>query len=373
MRVLHCAALLSPPSGIRMQMQWDELAASKLCISWKVKLFCPRPECEGSSIAQYSSWVEVVKGGIFRKVFAWLALWIEYNIWLYSVRKDYDAFILRYNVHDPFQLLFIFLCRRPVYLVHHTLEEPELAMGGGLAGWIRSKLESLIGRYAIKASAGTIGVTKEIINYERRRAGLDRRKDFLYPNGVYYRSETLSDRRGDALELLFVASSFAPWHGLDLLLNELSSTIHPFVLHIVGDVCNDDRNRASNDDRVVFHGHLNQEDIRKIAEKCSLGLSSFALDRNGMKEACTLKVREYLLMGLPVYAGHSEVFPQSFKFYRNGPVSFVGIIDFARTVKSASRQQVSDAARPYIDKVIMLDSLYRSLVGDNDVDRHAGG
>lgn len=352
-----------------MQMQWEKLAASKLFISWQVQLFCPRSERVEISIAHHSRWIKVVRDGVFWKGYAWLVLRVEYYLWLYSVRKEYDAFMLRYNVHDPFQLLFIVLCRRPVYLIHHTLEEPELAMGEGLRGWVRSKLESLIGKYAIKASAGTVGVTQEIINYERERARLrlDRRRDYLYPNGVYYERETVDDRRGDILEFLFVASSFVPWHGLDLLLDNLSSTNEKFVLHVVGDVFSEDRGRASSDERVLFHGHLDPSSIRRIAEKCSLGLSSFGLGRKGMKEACTLKVREYLLMGLPVYAGHEEVFPESFQFYRNGPVSFLEIIDFARVVKSVSRQQVSDAARPYIDKVVILDALYHNLVGDNHV------
>lgn len=352
-------------------MQWEKLAASKLFLSWQVKLFCPRAERVESSIAHHSRWIKVVKGGVFWKVYAWLVLRVEYYLWLYSVRQEYDAFILRYNVHDPFQLLFMVFCGRPVYLVHHTLEEPELAMEEGLRGWVRSRLESMIGKYAIKASAGTVGVTQEIINYERKRARLNRRKDYLYPNGVYYERETVDDLRGDILEFLFVASSFVPWHGLDLLLDDLSSTNERFVLHVVGDVFSDDRGRAPNDERVLFHGHLDPSSIRQIAEKCSLGLSSFGLGRKGMKEACTLKVREYLLMGLPVYAGHEEIFPESFRFYRNGPTSFLEIIDFARSVKSVSRQQVSDSARPYIDKALILNSLYQSLVGDSNTSHHA--
>ncbi|MGE8359085.1 hypothetical protein [Pseudomonas sp.] len=362
MKVLHAAALLSPPSGIVSQMEWEQLAASQLGIQWHVKMFCPKGSCVGSPIARHACWLSGKKSGIFWKAYAWLLLRVEYHRWLYSLSNQYDAFVLRYYVHDPFQLLFILFCKRPVYLVHHTLEEPELAMGGSVSGRLRSALESLIGKYAIKKSAGTIAVTREILDYERSRTQIDSRKAFLYPNGVFFDHVPVSDRRTEVPEFLFVAGYFASWHGLDLLLDELSSRADQFVLHLVGDLSEVDRLRASADKRIVLHGRLNAEAIRGVAESCSLGLSSFALDRKGMKEACTLKVREYLVMGLPVYAGHIEVFPAAFDFYRNGAISLPEILSFARTASSASREQVAAAAKPYIDKAATLDILYRALV-----------
>lgn len=361
MKVLHAAALLSPPSGIVSQMEWEQLAASKLGIEWRARMFCPKGSCVQSAIAHYSRWLGEKKNSAFWRGYAWLFLRIEYHRWLYSLGGEYDAFVLRYYVHDPFQLLFILLCKRPVYLVHHTLEVPELAMGGGYLGRLRSVLDSLIGKYAIKKSAGTIAVTQEILDYERKRAQVGS-KEFLYPNGVFFDQGPVPDSRTEVPELLFVAGHFASWHGLDLLLDEISSSRDQFVLHLVGDLSEDDHVRASMDKRIVLHGRLAANTIRNIAESCSLGLSSFALNRKGMTEACTLKVREYLLMGLPVYAGHKEVFPASFDFYRNGAISLPDILSFARSVSSVSREHVAASAKPYIDKAAILDTLYRALI-----------
>lgn len=360
MRVLHAAALLSPPSGIVSQMEWEQLAASQLGIPWHVKMFCPKDSCAESSIICRARWLGSKRKSFFWKLYAWLILRIEYHIWLYSLVRDYDVFVLRYYVHDPFQLLFILLCKRPVYLVHHTLEVPELAMPGSAGARLRSWLEAWIGKYAVRYSRGTIGVTQEILKHQDLR-GHKERESYLYPNGVFYEKCTVPDERCDISELLFVAGFFAPWHGLDLLLNDIESSDREFILHLVGTLSEADQARAAKDKRIVLHGYQVVEGVRKISERCSVGLSSFALSRKGMTEACTLKVREYLMAGLPVYAGYQEVLPSSFAYYRSGPPSIVDILDFASSVRSVSREQVVVAARPHIDKSVTLDALYRAM------------
>jgi len=63
-----------------------------------------------------------------------------------------------------------------------------------------------------------------------------------------------------------------------------------------------------------------------------------------------------------VYAGHKEVFPTSFDFYRNGAISLPDILSYARSISSVSREQVAASAKPYIDKAAILDTLYRALI-----------
>src|SRR5690606_39054416 len=98
--------------------------------------------------------------------------------------------------------------------------------------------------------------------------------------------------------------------------------------------------------------------------QCCLGLSSFALDRKGMHEACTLKVREYLMMGLPVGAGHKEVFPEGFPYFFDAGVDVNALFSFAGRVGKVSRSLVSEAARPYIDKTVLLTGLVRAISKD---------
>ncbi|MCP6060133.1 hypothetical protein NL388_33245, partial [Klebsiella pneumoniae] len=84
----------------------------------------------------------------------------------------------------------------------------------------------------------------------RKRAQVSS-KEFLYPNGVFFDQGPVPDSRTEVPELLFVAGHFASWHGLDLLLDEISSSRDQFVLHLVGDLSEDDHVRASMDKRIV--------------------------------------------------------------------------------------------------------------------------
>ncbi|MEK5745027.1 glycosyltransferase family 1 protein, partial [Acinetobacter variabilis] len=89
---------------------------------------------------------------------------------------------------------------------------------GGFSGWLRSQLESQLGKPTISTAKGIIGVTQEILNYEKLRSSSFDKASFIYPNGIIYKTLDLLDKRNEKIpELLFVAN-FAPWHGLDLLL-----------------------------------------------------------------------------------------------------------------------------------------------------------
>ncbi|MFX8895379.1 glycosyltransferase family 1 protein, partial [Acinetobacter baumannii] len=86
-----------------------------------------------------------------------------------------------------------------------------------------------------------------------------------------------------------------------------------FILHIVGDVSVEDELLAKKDSRVILHGPLTNIEISQLMSKMWIGLASFGLFRKRMKEACTLKVREYLNYGLPIYSGHKDIFPEEFE------------------------------------------------------------
>ena len=185
---------------------------------------------------------------------------------------------------------------------------------------------------------------------------------FLYPNGILFPEKMrCCDRRGRIPEIMFVASEFKPWHGLDLLLESVSNSNKQFVLHLVGRLGAADFERASLDTRVRIYGYLPAFEISRLAEQCWVGLSTLALGRNGMEQACPLKVREYLLHGLPSYGSYQETFPGDVDFFRNGPPKIETILDFAHWIRQASRESVITAARPYISKELILQELYDDI------------
>lgn len=361
MRFLHAAALLRPPSGIINQMRWEHEAANELGIDWSVKLYCPQGWIEPEEFIEASPKVKAgdpAKG----KPTDWFRFRYGYYQWLMSQEDNYDAFVLRYYVHDPFQLLFARRCSKPVYFVHHTLEVPELRLPGTWLAKMRARLDDLIAVPTLRAAAGVIGVTQEIVDYEVARAGISNAKTFVYPNGIKFNEEPVADRRGQIPELLFVAGRFAPWHGLDLLLDSIEKSDAEFKLHLVGNVHEPDLRRAKKDSRIVVHGRLPSTEIRRIAETCWIGLSSFGLHRKNMKEACTLKVREYLMMGLPVYAGHRDVIEGENEFVFSGLADINHILRIALS-RNYTRQAVVEASSNSISKLMLLSRLMKKLEG----------
>lgn len=362
MRVLHSAALLSPPSGILAQMNWEQDAANNLGLNWKVQMYCPINHLNKVGVLYYDDSVDAQSiNSPIKKLLSWIMLRRNYHHWLLQQQDKFDIFILRYYVHDPFQLAFVYRCKKPVYLVHHTLEVPELSLPGGFKGFIRSKLENLLGSLTISRANAVIGVTQEIIDYELTRANQINKPAHIYPNGIVFEEFQLEDRRShETPELLFVAN-FAPWHGLDILLKNITECQDNFILHLVGKIP-DDLAPLTKDPRIKLHGPLNQQEIIKLSAQCWIGLSSFALFRNKMKQACPLKVREYLLLGLPVYGDYQDIFPAKNPYFRSGPAKINAIINFSKETRTLIKSDIASLARPFIDKTLLLKNLHNNII-----------
>lgn len=363
MRVLHAAFANLPSPGIVKQMHWETLSVAEAHLDWRVFLYCAKV----SRVSEGHDFIELYTPGSALERGVKLLYWLRFR-WMYYKRlgnlsKDFDVVLLRHSPYDILQALYVSRSVRPVYLVHHTLEVNELEDGRGARGWILARLEGMIGRLALRGSRGLIGVTREIADYENRRAGGGKRT-FVYPNGMMVGSEKIEDRRGDVPELLFVASSFVPWHGLDLIVDEFRRLESSFRLHLVGHIPAGLLKRIDDDSRFIRHGVLDAAGIERLTQACWVGLSSFALHRKGMREACTLKVREYLASGLPVYSGHADVFPPDFAFYRHGEATAEAILDYARECRTVRRKDVVAAAMPYIDKRRLVTRLFGELEED---------
>lgn len=364
LRVLHSAALLSPPSGIVTQMQWEQDAAQTLGIAWRVAMYCPKNSLNQAAVTVEAPGIDTehIKSP-WRKLLAWVQLRYRYHQWLLAQEDTVDVFVLRYYVHDPFQYAFIRRSKKPVYLVHHTLEVPELALPGGIVGFIRSRLESWLGGMNVRAAKGTIGVTQEIIDATLARAHTVQKPQHLYPNGIVPKAFACADQRSTSRpELLFVAN-FAPWHGLDVLLDAVSQSQEDFILHLVGSIPQG-LDGFLQDSRIRIHNKLNHTQIALLSERCWIGLSSFALSRKHMKQACPLKSREYWMLGLPAYGDYAESLPVQVPYYQRGTESMASILSFARDMRQHSKEQVSRTMRPHIDKISLLAKLYQALCLD---------
>lgn len=359
LKILHAAVSMSPSVGVLKQMEWEQQAADELGLSWKTSIHTG--EVFESSVVY--TWLNLPMSKFLRYV----VLRQRFYKWLLVESKGYDLILLRFSVHDPWQAMLSKKIGYKLLTVHHTKEEPEI-LGCGGVGRLKVILERLWGRLTLARVSGYVAVTSEVLAYEQSRVyDQTAKQGFIYSNGIVSgKDELIDERSGDVPELLFVASSFVPWHGLDLVLNEVKNNKSDFILHVVGSVDKNDLELCKKDHRVVTHGQLNSEQLKKLGRRCWCGLSSFALFRKGMNQACTLKVREYLDSGLPVYAGHGDSgLPGKFAFFYHGEVKLDEILAFAKKMRSVTREQVSNAARLHISKSDILANLYKQLSSKN--------
>lgn len=349
--------------GILRQMSWEQSAAEELGIPWTARL-CTISDLSSESPLQVSlGTCRSLRHRAPAKVFRWAEGRIRFINWLREKASNYDLLVLRYNVGDPIWAWAAVRLGKPIVTVHHTMEGPELSSGPGLKRRLKAFIDAECARYVLPRASAIIGVTREIVDYQKTRVPAAKATPaLLYPNGIQTGSCSEAPRTNNHVpQLLFVAARFANWHGLDRLLDSVFTSTDDFALHLVGELNTLDKARALTDDRIKLHGVLSSAAVEELCASADIGLSSFALDRNNMQQACTLKVREYLACGVPVYAGHSDVFPVDFAYYQNGGADIACILQFCKKLRAIPRHHIAEAARPYISKIILLQSLYNKL------------
>ena len=358
MRILHLFYNKAVPVGILNQMRHEKVCVEKHFskVKWDIKVF--------ASQGDYSLYpfVELIKPG--SKSFSQSILLRKYAFsWLKNNIDNYDVILFRYSLADPFQFINIRLFKK-MYTVHHTLEGNEVALYEGFRGYLKRIFETLNGKVVLKNVRGVVGVTKEIVDYEKDRCKKPNLAEFCWPNGVNLDDFDLAnDERGGIAKFMMVASNFADsWNGLDVIVEFLKRQTYKFEFYIIGKISRVHLDLIGDDPRFFVEGVLDSNNIKRIANKCDFGFGSFSLDRKGMREACTLKVREYLSLGLPVLSGHIDSgLPPSFPFYKNIDLRSVNLFDYIKEFRNISRFEVRNASEKYISKEKIMAAIVEWL------------
>lgn len=108
--------------------------------------------------------------------------------------------------------------------------------------------------------------------------------------------------RNDRPRVAFVGHSGLPWHGVDKIV-WLAGSLPGVDFDIVGYEAQEAPPAPSN---VTFHGFLTQEEYGPILAKADAGVGTLALHRKSMDEASPLKVREYLMSGIPTITAYDD-------------------------------------------------------------------
>jgi hypothetical protein len=169
----------------------------------------------------------------------------------------------------------------------------------GRAGWAYNELSREV---TLRATAGLVCVTHELA----RSADLTR---YAKPTAVIGNGAdpaltiALPPATGDRAAAVMLIGYPAAWAGVDKVIT-LARALPELDVHLVGPPAGvPDGPLPAN---VVVHGPLRREQYREVLAAADFGIGPLALHRKGMSEASPLKVREYLLHGLPVLTAHKD-------------------------------------------------------------------
>ncbi|CCO22640.1 glycosyltransferase [Maridesulfovibrio hydrothermalis] len=225
-------------------------------------------------------------------------------------RLSPDIIYMRYPPADA-GIEFITRNFDNVIFEHQTIELDELCVTNTNA----FLNELAFGSTCIQRSLGGIGVTNEIVSYERRRAS--KVKSFrVMGNGIDDNSYPLSKRPPSSGKIhAMCVAHFNHWHGLDRLIKgcgNSSEITDNFRFHIIGDGPSLEEYKSLTiklgvENNFIFHGRLNADEIAPYADLCAFAVGVLALFRNNLTQIASLKHREYALRGLPFMLAAEDV------------------------------------------------------------------
>lgn len=186
----------------------------------------------------------------------------------------------------------------------------------------------LFGKYIYANVAGAVYVTNELMNLNEFNLKNNVPQTAI-GNGIdFARVEPLPIRDEVRKALFFLGSPNQAWHGISEII-EFASLNPEIDIHIVGD---SGLNPPSN---VKFYGTLTPSEYFPIAAKCIAGIGSLNLKSKQMSEACPLKVREYLALGLPVILKYQDTdFPDPVPYVLQLPSDGRRLKDFSKEINS---------------------------------------
>ncbi|MFZ5973497.1 MAG: glycosyltransferase [Bacteroidota bacterium] len=255
-----------------------------------------------------------------------------------------DFIILRYPTADFFFWWYLKSLRIPVVFEHNTIEALELNIRRKNSFYYQYSYwsERLFGKSARLLAKGLVCVTGEIAAHQQARSNFNV-PTVVVSNGIKVNRLPIKRVKkfdGRSLNLLFLAGSDAPWHGLDVLDDIMrqaaTCNVHCFV---AGGIAAIYKEKLSQNRNMTLLPLQTQADLNLLVNDCHIGISSLGFE-GFLKQACTLKVREYWGRGLPFVLGYDDTdlldMPEMKDFYFQvqpaDGIKLQAIVDFAKRV-----------------------------------------
>lgn len=303
--------------------------------------------------------------------------------------RSYDYVILRYPGMDFSSIFYLNKFVRNygniIITEHHTDEIKEIkSRKMTLVKKIRVLLEKKYAKKLLSNVKGIIGVTDEIRLVELNKIKKNK-PSCVVSNGISTSSTPFAPVKkfdNSELVMVFVASSFSPWHGLDRLLEglKLYSGDVCIRLYLIGDLDNEYIDTINELDKeqvsIEVLGRKYGDELNTIYNKSNLAISSLALHRNGLSEACVLKTREYIARGIPFVYGYSDSDLDGSEDFalriqsNDSPVDISKIIKFVK--QSSENNLISHSERNFAlekldwkNKVVLFSNFINELKLDD--------
>lgn len=366
MRIAHLSVLRShiDGAGVTNQLRMENEAASRSSISWATELWDDE-QANSNSPAFQARIPRALRTFIGRRYFIYRRT--------RELLKNHDYVLVRYTLVHLFDLMHSHCDAKNIIYVIHL---PPSDIAGTLPKPISMFfliLERSISKWLFKRSKVIAAVVPELFDQYSGDSNLATKHKIVYPNGALPLGNRFDTRvRENSLRIGFISSEFYEWIGLDKLLDELERLVQsPLIINarfvIVGKISELQYEHIANlkNIRPELVEHIDRVPYAAMpgflaSLDCTLG--AFALEKSGLSTMASLKVRESLMAGVPVYSGHPDAhIPLGFKFLKVGECDPVKIIRFAERHNSTTRDAVREASSRYIDKQIIMEKFVEQL------------
>jgi glycosyltransferase involved in cell wall biosynthesis len=213
----------------------------------------------------------------------------------------------------------------------------------------------------LKAAKNLVCVSDEIAHIHHNRYRLPKNRFRVITNGIDYKSRRLAKMPDNHNELkcVFLGGAGDSYYKVERAIESLAnySGDRRVVLSVVGI---ERENIEKPNHAVRFHPKVSYAELGSYLDGQHLGISTLGLYKKNLENGSTLKVREYLMAGIPVVLGYSDVdiledCPYAFRVPNSDErLNFESIFDYALGLYANAnlRSEISD----YFESKISMES-----------------
>lgn len=313
MKAAYIVFLTQPITGIQKSLRDKAKALASCSIDIDVIVINPRLEKRCGNFCHVK-----VKTALPMKLEKIEYVFCRYRLISKSVDLSvYDIVILRYPCADRSGIRF---CEKHKIITEHHSDVrsqflADMRASGSIvlkaSKLVRYFLEKRYGHIILENCRGMMALTDEIKKIECTRFATGT-KGITVTNGIDVSAVSKTGYRvydESGLDIIFIASSQNPWHGLDRLTTSLNTHRGKprITLHVVGNIPdNQFRISSTANARIRFYGKQTGQELDRIFAGSHVAFSTLGLYRKNMSEACSLKTREYTARGIPFVLGYTD-------------------------------------------------------------------